>query len=103
MPEVVRGDTKKFQVTIRDTDGNLVDPDSIALTLIKEEASDSPVGPLAGEKASMGVWFVVMTIPNGLTLGDWVRDWVWYIAGRPNRYQSLVKVNDLTERVLSFE
>jgi len=106
MPEIPIGDTRRFQITIRDGNGNLADPDWVRLTFKKTGAIESPLGPFSAEKASIGVYFVYHSFAEGFTLGDWVREWTWEFnvaAGRlPGKYQSYIKLNDKTKRIDTY-
>jgi len=107
MPEVPVGDTRRFQITIRDGNGNLADPDWVKLKFVKLGAIESPLGPFTAERESIGVYFVYFSFPEGCTLGDWVREWIWEFnvaAGRlPGKYQSHIRLNDKTKRVSTYD
>jgi len=106
MPQVIRGDTRRFKVTIRDMNENLVDPDWVKLQFKKTGAHDSPYGPFSATRESQGIHFVDWRVPPGTTLGEWIREWTWniQIGVVPNigTYQSSFEVVDKTAEVGSF-
>jgi len=107
MPQISRGDTRKFKVTIRDMNQNLVDPNWVKLEFKKTGAHDSPYGPLPADRESQGVYYVIWRIPPGTTLGEWIREWTWDIqigvAHYLGCYQSSFQVMDKTQGADSFD
>ena len=103
MPEIAREDTKRFKVTIKDENEELVDPDLVHLTFIKDGAAESPMGPYVCSRLSEGIYYLFKAMPKDCTLGDWVRQWDWWIGSAPGRYQSLLRIVDLTEMVNTFD
>jgi hypothetical protein len=106
MPEVPVGDTRRFQITIRDGNGNLADPDWVRLALVKAGAIESPIGPYDATRVSIGIYFVYFSFPKGCTLGDWIREWTWEFnvpAGRlPGKYSSYMKLVDKAKKVSTW-
>lgn len=106
MPKITRGDTRKFRITIRDMNENLVDPDWVKLEFKKTRAHDSPYGPYLADRESLGIYFCIWRVPPGTTLGEWIREWTWNIqvgiVPHIGTYQSSFEVIDKTEEVKTF-
>jgi len=106
MPRVTRGDSRRFKVTLRDFNKELINPDWVELKISKPGAADSPYGPFRATNESTGVFFVVWTVPPGTSLGEWIREWTWDIqVGNLHHlgaYQSSLMIVDKTEKVRTF-
>lgn len=107
MPQIPRGDTRRFQITVRDGNGKLADPDWVKLNFRKPVFPGGNNGPFSATRASEGIYFLDYAFPGDTFLGEWVREWTWgfQIAGKnyPGRYQSPLEIIDLTEGFDTFE
>jgi len=102
MPSIARQDTKQFKITIRDVNDELVEASPVKLTFVKDGAAESPMGPYTCSRESKGIYYLYKALPKNCTLGDWVRQWEWWIGSAPGSYQSLLRVVDLTEVVETY-
>lgn len=109
MPQIPRGDTRRFQITIRDGNGVLADPNWVKLKLRRPGGviPRRSYGAYTATKSSTGVYYVDFDFPLDAFLGEWVREWTWNfnIAGTdyPGRYLSPLEVIDLMEKLDTFE
>lgn len=109
MPEIPRGDTRRFQITIRDGNGNLADPDWVKLRFMKASGvrPRKSYGLYSCINSSIGIWYLDFYFPRDAYLGEWVREWTWNfdIAGTdyPGDYQSSIDVVDKLKKLDTFE
>lgn len=79
-----RGTRRLFEVYITDLNGNPQDPDSCTVLMEKvgEYSYDSPRGPFTCNKTgSTGYWGYEWSLPESITLGDWVAKFGWSASG----------------------
>jgi len=76
---VTRGTLKRFEVKITDLEGNLQNPDTCEVKLIKqgEYGYDSPKGPYTCDKYVDGYWYADVALSASMTLGNWVANFTW--------------------------
>lgn len=92
-----RGTRRLFEVIITDLDGNPQDPDScqVIFQKIGEYSYDSPRGPFTCAKTgSTGYWGYHWSIPDSITLGDWVARFEWSVLDAPGDTEMFFTLRD---------
>lgn len=82
--KVERGTRKRFQTTITNLAGTATDPASCQVRFEKvgyRSYKDHSQWYACSKVGTTGVWGADISIPDSMTLGDWVARFYWIIAG----------------------
>jgi hypothetical protein len=85
--EVERGTRKRFQTTITNLAGTPTDPSEcyVRLEKVGYNYSQPPTQWYTCSKVgTTGVWGADISIPDSLTLGDYLARFYWLISGTPD-------------------
>jgi len=72
---VIRGSTIRVTNTIKDFDGNLLDPDSQVIRLLKPDGTQEGSDYTSPTQTGTGVYYQDITIPSDGPAGEWTVEW----------------------------